>query len=60
MFTGKYYADAWIYWVGPLMGSALAAVLFRVTNIGEYARAEEAARIEHTRQLLHTLESPAE
>jgi len=52
MFTGQYYPDGWIYWVGPLMGSALAAVLFRVTNIAEYARAEEAARIEQTKALL--------
>jgi len=58
MFTGQYYADAWIYWIGPLAGSALAAILFRVTNISEYARAEEAARIEHQRQLLQNLESP--
>jgi len=52
MFTGQYYGDGWVYWAGPLLGAALAAVLFRVTNIAEYARQEEAARLEQTKMLL--------
>jgi len=34
--NGKYI---WIYWIGPLLGSALAAVVFRVTNTSEYRKA---------------------
>jgi len=28
----------WIYWLGPLMGSCLAAIVFRVTNTSEYRK----------------------
>lgn len=28
----------WIYWVGPLLGGALASIVFRVTNTAEYRR----------------------
>jgi len=34
--NGKYI---WIYWLGPLLGSCVAAILFRVTNTSEYRRA---------------------
>jgi len=29
----------WIYWIGPFLGSALAAIVFRVTNTLEYRQA---------------------
>jgi len=29
----------WLYWVGPLLGSALASFVFRITNTSEYRRA---------------------
>jgi len=36
MVNGSGYKSFWIYWVGPLLGAALAALLFRVTNVPEY------------------------
>jgi len=34
--TAKYI---WIYWLGPFLGSALASIIFRITNTAEYRRA---------------------
>jgi len=33
--SGKYI---WVYWIGPILGSFLAAVVFRVTNTAEYRK----------------------
>jgi len=30
------YKNFWVYWVGPLIGAALAALFFRLTNVPEY------------------------
>jgi len=30
------YSGFWIYWVGPLLGAAVAALFFRITNVPEY------------------------
>jgi len=30
------YSGFWIYWVGPILGGALAALFFRVSNVPEY------------------------
>jgi len=34
--NGNFSQHFWIYWAGPLTGAALAAGLFRVTNVREY------------------------
>eukprot|EP01125_Pyxidicula_operculata_P023245 TRINITY_DN9960_c0_g1_i1.p1 TRINITY_DN9960_c0_g1~~TRINITY_DN9960_c0_g1_i1.p1 ORF type:complete len:278 (+),score=39.70 TRINITY_DN9960_c0_g1_i1:69-902(+) len=36
MATGTFYTKFWIYWVGPLAGSILAAAFFRIANAREY------------------------
>jgi len=35
-FAGANMSDLWIYWLAPLLGGALAALIFRITNIREF------------------------
>jgi aquaporin Z len=36
LVNGSGYTSFWIYWIGPLIGAAVAALLFRITNVPEY------------------------
>jgi len=36
IISGQGNSSAWIYWVGPLLGSVFAALVFRVTSVAEY------------------------
>jgi len=38
--TNRFDTNLWIYWVGPILGGLLAALIFRVTNLPEYTAPE--------------------
>jgi len=35
-FAGGSMSNIWIYWLAPLLGGALAALIFRITNVREF------------------------
>lgn len=39
VFTGQFETDYWVYWAGPLAGSAVAAGLYKLIKSLEYESA---------------------
>jgi aquaporin related protein len=39
VIAGNFHHDHWVYWVGPILGSVLASLFYRLVKILEYETA---------------------